>query len=108
MICLCNLTKRLLQSGFELHESEIVIILGALSGCLIYHKKNYIDFVCEINSVMNASVYKEKAFRYWINSFNDADAPIDEILHVMIKSCADMIPSEMVVLARFPAVVKNY
>lgn len=57
---------------------------------------------------MNASVYKEKAFRYWINSFNDADAPIDEILHVMIKSCADMIPSEMVVLARFPAVVKNY
>ena len=53
------------------------------------------------------AMYKEKAFRFWINSFNDSNAPIDEILHMMIHSCADMIPSEMVKLARFPAVVKN-
>ena len=56
----------------------------------------------------SSSLYKEKAFRYWINSFNDPDAPIDELLHVLINSCEDMISSEMVVLARFPAVVKNY
>ena len=57
---------------------------------------------------MNSSpLYKEKAFRYWINSVHEPEAPIDEILHVMIKSFADKIPEEMVALARLPAVVRN-
>lgn len=94
MQCVLGLGKKLLSTGFELHESEVVILLGALSGCLTHHKTKFMNFVCEINSVMNESpLYKEKTFRFWINSFNDTNAPIDEILHMMIHSCADMIPS---------------
>ena len=46
MACVFGLAKRLLLSAFELYECEVVILLGALSGCLIHHKNKFINLVC--------------------------------------------------------------
>jgi cAMP phosphodiesterase len=64
--------------------------------------------ISKINSYLNQHpLYKERTFRFWINSFNDPSAPVDEILNLIVNSCSDMIPSEMVTLARYPTVVRN-
>jgi hypothetical protein len=106
--CIFGLFLKLITSGFELHEDELNTLLAALVGCLSIHKSLYLKPVADLSLHLNERLsYKEKAFRFWINSFNDSSAPVDEILKLIVTAYHDMIPSEMVTLARYPAVVRN-
>lgn len=56
----------------------MVTLLGAMLCCLSIHKSAFLNSISRINLVFNSSpVYKEKAFRFWINSFNEHNAPVD-------------------------------
>ena len=75
---------------------------------MVNHQKIFLNLVCDVINVMKeCEPYKDKVFRFWINSFNDSEAPIDEIVSMIIRCFENEIPSELVTLARYPSIVKN-
>jgi hypothetical protein len=82
--------------------------LGALIACLRIHKFQYLKQIININAYLTKQpLYGEKTFTFWINSSNDANAPIDEILNLLVNSCPEMLTPAMPTLARNPMVVRN-
>lgn len=60
--------------------------------CLTIHKSAYMNSIAQINLFFNShQLYKEKAFRFWINSFNELNAPVEQILTLLVNSYEDMI-----------------